>query len=855
MTIKENLKTYHGLSKSLTDKNTILYASFDKKLDPEIGFCSVDPTCSYEFSPMPTGYGLKLNSLGYYRLTCSDSITLEKGTIDFWINPSQFKDENDWSIPISLLDSNGKDIIFVCFNKGLKNLYVQENYSNGSALTTNSKNCLILDYNEKHRHIRICWDNSYIYMYSNGVLVGDKINRFSESLRITPSRVFGISRLTEANSFKSAISDLHVSNINRGDCFNNLPKDFIEKKAVIKTRMGQQQIKGDPLYSQVTTDIISVDKSKNKPYINCSRISGNWTSGDIIKIKGLNKELLGGVVDSDTALCKITKIFVNSATSIKFKVDSASKLVVDDHVNISNESMSYSWVGVYGIIESVDYSTSTVTLKKSNNSGVSVTVGDRLFEITKSTSSPVIESSDGKTVNGLWTNLGTEELTFTLSANECLGNKDLYVTYSINIPPSNSDFDEMPYEIKHVYDERGNELERVSSLTIEDDYMGKISGRLQECPHTFKHGGSTSELPNPQSNNLSEISTARYNQLSKLDGITRDYGTGLVSERTPVFLLSFDLIKIVENKIGKIPYRDKIQWIKDNVSATAEVHGFGTCSSGNKIYLDYYESSAWKNTSTSQSHSNSKHSLLSASPSSTSNAVDSNGYVHFLIRTDLSDGVTESFVSVDYARIKLTLKSDSSFSIFYTTNSRSRDCFCNPILIQKETKTIQRYLPSEQHFITEVSYSNPNPTEVGIDTQEILYRLPIIYLTTQGTGSYNPILSDLYRECVSRLGIPASKNSHLYLNEILAEHSDILSDYCPLRFVASLSDSYYSNNHSTLPINKSFETMSRCLAIKPYIAKSGNELVLLVAVREFSYGVVKLSKCYNYKLPNRPLIK
>ena len=848
---RERLKVYHGLPKSPVDNTTILYVGFDGKLEADIGSMTTPPNSSYYYMPTPTGLGLCFNGVNFCRYTCTEPLTAREGTIEFWINPSQFQSEADWSIPISVLDSNGRDILFLCFNKAYKNLYIQENYTNGGNLTTGSTNSLILNYAEDVRHLRMCWDNDYLYLYSNGVLVARSSKRQSESVRYTPNGVVTISRSTGSNKYSSVICDLQISKLCKGSYFNNLPKDVIESKAIVRPKMGQQQIKGDPLCSQETTDVVKIGDNVNEPQITCSRTTGNWTSGDTIKIKGLNKESISGVIDSDTTLCRIMQngTFV-SENPLTVVVNDTSKIAVGDLVRCFRASTTKKISGMTPTV--IEKTNNTIVLDYGIKVMNDLYAGDYFVEVTTSTSSPIVKSSTGGTVTGNWSNLGTSEATFTLGTNANLTNEDLYITYSLNIAPGNSDYTELPYSVEVAYDELGNELEEVSQIVIEDDFKGKIAKSTDECPHMYNWSSDATLLtPTKLEGNTSNIQTY-YDKLSSKDNVLESMTVGTLNG-IPQQLFSFNILDIIRRKLNN--KNITLAWIKSNITKITFNH-VGYCTNDttfDRLFAKYdYTNNKWlyvRTVSTTQS------SLSQVVINPEFYEINNEGIVSFLVYGGASNGSSNSTVFTDYVSIELSIKHDQNYLAMFSVNKRARELPCNPILIQKETKTIKRYFPSKECFSTEILYSKPKAVEVSITDQDILYRLPIIYLTTQGTGNYNSTALDTYRECVAKLGIPLSKDSYNYLNEILTEYSNILGEYCPIRFMTSLSDNYYTNNYLTLPVGDYFKKANRCLTLKPYIIQNKGEIYLLVVVREFSYGVQKMTKHYKYTLSNRPLIK
>lgn len=838
MSRKERLKVYHGIPKSIVDSNTVFYMSCDS-LNPEINCLN-----SSKVGSSPTVYGtsctggsLKFIDLNYLLCTLNTSKVL---TIDFILNMPSTTVSNTTILRLSKSDTEhfsvgfGSDNTFHC-DFTTPDLGTKYNW------IPNVSTVFKLGIN----HIRICFSDSDVLFYINGIYYSNKaVGNYPSVIKNDLLPNINALRLY----FAYPTSDLHVSNIDRGDYFPNLPQDFIDGKAIIKPRMGQQQIKGDPLYSQETTDIVKIGTNVNEPQITCSRTSGNWTNGDTIKVKGLNNEIISGVIDSDTALARVKQV-INSKQI--FVLNSVQKLSVNDVVrfNIGN---SYS---PEAIISKIDSDTNTITLS-TPLSGWEVATEYYLVETTSATSSPIVKSSDGTTITGTWSNLGTNEATFTLGTNSSLTNQDLYVTYSLNIPAGNSDFTELPYSIEKVYDEVGNELEEVSEIVIKDDFKGKVFGSLKECPHIVKYDVKSSLIP------ISEftLEANTYPTLSEIDGVFTKV-INLVYGNIPQCVMSFNIIEIVERKLNrKIPSQDKIAWLNANIdTVTLKWTGKAECPGGNKVYLAPWRSDqGWDIFWIKQVRHNTpdvRKDILHVLPAKDLNngmnyikpSLMPDGYISFIAFTEATDGVSNSIIYTDYVSIEVKLIKDSTFTTFYTENKRARENPCNPILIQKETKTIKRYLPSKECFVTECLTYGTTPTN-DIQSKE-LSRCDYYYATTLGTGSYNKD-RDWYSECLGKFGL--NLLSHKFTNDYLQTTAD--NKVSNIKFVKGLSQSYFNNNGWTIPTSPILNQSS--MYFFPSLVCVENEIKLKTVFRELSpIGETSNKGILLYSLPNRPLIK
>lgn len=856
MSRKERLKIYHGIPKSVTDVNTLFYASFDGKIKPEIGG---DLGIKGSFIQSPTGRGVLVDTPTV--VTPTPIERTKALTIDCWLDSSKIGYvQNNFSI-LATVYSNGKRNMHIGGSESATDFFISFRSKDDTSYSCSFKsNLLLRGYNHLRNTVVISGSNSILLkQFLNGKLINEVVKYCSDDLTdfyfdsIYPLTGFNPSSVQQY-LFKGFIADLHISNIDRGDYFPNIPQDFIDGKATIKARMGQQQIKGDPVYSQETIDIVKIGTNVNEPQITCSRTTGNWANGDTIKVKGLNDEIISGVIDSDTAICKITEIITNNSTLVKFKVDNPSALTVNDNVSVWNESMTYSWGGIYGIITEIDPTTSIISLKKSNNSNITITVGDRLFEITTTSSSPLVKTLDGTVIVGTWSSLGTNEVTFTLGTNSNLTTQDLYITYALNIKYGNSDFTEFPYSIEKVYDEVGNELQKVSEIVIEDDFKGKVPSSFEECPHFASFVASTT-LQKPEQ--FSKDNYITYTELHNNDSYTTNLINKSNNGNISQLLVSFDLIALIERKFNSKILGNKIDWLKSNIkSVTLDSTVYGSGVGGNKINCTVYFSSTKSWNPASWNHSNSTPTLLNCVVNNDVNIqkiIGDDGRVNYLFYANATDTVTPSSIYLDYVCITIKLVDNTSFTTFFSKNKRAREMPCNPVLIQPETKTIKRYLPSNECFSTEYSYTKFDTIDLGSIPMDKTYENKLIYASTQGSGTYAS--SGAYKNCVNIL--KTKVNPWEYMNDTLYDSG--FTQATP--FATGLSDTHFSNN--VFAMAKDVYKSPKYLNIKPYLRYDNNELKLLVYTGEITPNTINAfypkqitkESMIVYKLPNRPLIK
>lgn len=860
MSRKEKIKTYHGIPRSSIDNNTIFYASFDGSLKPELYKGGVvQGTPKPYFAPSPIGFGVVGGRL------LLPTVELEsKGTIQFWIDSKEVA---------NVVDIAG--FRFYCSDNKTLNFQFRS-YPN----VTNFG--FSFGVNSTLNHVRVCYENKkgdfYYRVYVNGKMIKQQIKtQWEVSLKTTPLNpnytgvYFGANTGgNNDNGCRFVISDLHISNIDRGDYFSNLPRDFIQGKAVIKNKMGQQQVKCDPLYSQLTTDIVSIN-SKNKCHITCTSNNENWFNGDTIEIRALGGEVIGGIIDGDTALFTI-KERISSNT---IKVNDVSKLQVGDSFLIFKKGSLNLITGNSRTITGVNIADKTITFSGTTYEEGHITEGYvYATETTLSSSSPKVVTKEGSIVNGTWSRLGTSNPVFTLGTNSTLTSQDLYITYSLILPCSNSDFEEFPSTIAKVYDELGNELTEVENIVVKDDFKDKVVYDLEVCPHIIKYNLISPTLTLPK-NFTTEIWTSDYKRLYKDD--SNDFVAISTSSANaiPQMLISFNLIEAVERKFGEIPSENKAQWLKDNLTKVdLDVFGYGQCSEGYYYQLYTFREGAWHNSYTnSVTNSSSTKTGVSLIESGAfytlANSITEDGFVHVLVTTKASNGSVSSIIRTSYTTISMRFKRDSSYVNYYIENVRAREQFCNPIQIQKETKTVRRLIPSKKSFSSEIYYYNKS-------YQESLYlnkdMLPdsllsgfIRELNTCGTGSYlsrreYSFMAGQNKNYINSLNYALGSfvDTGIYTNEPLnsykishGESNDNVSMRMRLIGELGTNDNIF---FGALPDTLSRNASNYCLMIA-FLFNSNGEVKLGIIADEFRNNKVYKEVYLTVDLPNRPLIK
>lgn len=859
MARKQKMKVYHGVPKSITDEHTLFYESCDGKLDNS--YTVVNPIGFY---PSATGYEVYGKTIDEFKFALETECKIQTKvfTVDFWAT---------MKTPVNK-DYAGR-IFELTFNNNSSYKIRLENSSNSNRFHLWENGNLIygeFDFSSaninKPHHFRIIFKvGDYCKMFIDG----KEPNLVQYQNKLTTSFEY-ISHIGLSGAHFS-ISDFHISNIDRGDYFPNLPQDFIEGKAIIKSRMGQQQIKGDPMYSQTTCVKIPSFMGDNEKLYNVNTktkrgvlisnpevcevtINSLWNSGSSFKLKGLNCEIISGVIDTDTALARVTQKTNNSVRTIK--VDDVSKLSVGDSFRLTFRDMR--WVSENKVIESINSENSTITWSSSYSSET-VSMDMVLIETTVSSSSPTVKTQEGTNVVGTWSGLGTSEATFTLGENSGLEGKDLYIEYTLNIPCGNSDFYELPKDVVRAYTQTGIEMKPINKIVMKDTFIGKTQGDTSICPHILKYAsGSSSILPNQFTN---EATTSEYSHTTiSGDNYALSTSTSVNNER-PKQLFSFNVVEMIERKFGcEIPSVDKVRWVKDNLASyTFSWTGYGSSPSGYYAELQVYnaKSKSWVSYS-NKNHTSSSPSLISFSTGAVSNydLIDENGFAHCMVFPKQSDGTQPSVITTDHVALSLSIQMDSNYTYLYCDDTRARGNICNPVLVQKETKTVKRLVPSNECFSTEYTYYKPKRVYGNVEQANILSKLEHGYLTTQGTGGKDWWSNTRFQSCLAYID-PTNIKPYMFTSDSIYDSklgNTGTNQYYPLSFVKVDTTPYVSLAVAEMPMTlHGFE--GNIAYLKPYLLNSCNEIKMGLLVYLYNKGVLQTSYDYNFDIPNKPLIK
>lgn len=191
-----------------------------------------------------------------------------------------------------------------------------------------------------------------------------------------------------------------------------------------------------------------------------------------------------------------------------------------------------------------------------------------------------------------------------------------------------------------------------------DNFVGKKSGSLVECAHIFKTLGSTSLFNPTTTGGVERGEDVNSGNISLPDNkVVPTYVTTNAQMAQHVF--SFNLIEIVERKLGRIPYvtvADKVKWLKDNIARyNCSWNGFGQGVGGFKASLHLWsaQNKGWMFRMSTEA---AKVTRLSTAGVTYHTYIESDGMLHILANAEASDGTIPSNINTDYVEIEVELK-------------------------------------------------------------------------------------------------------------------------------------------------------------------------------------------------------
>jgi hypothetical protein len=423
----------------------------------------------------------------------------------------------------------------------------------------------------------------------------------------------------------------------------------------------------DALTVETCSDIVEALKTPQGHIKVTQATEGVWAVGDTIKIRN-DYGVITGVLDSDTGITRI--LTDGDGLSKIINIQNNGQFFPSDTVRVLKSDFS---VGYSDTILSINGATSL------NMNAFALPVGyinGWVIDTTASSSAPTVTATG---IAGTWSNLGTKEVTYTITTVPTVTTTNIKIDYSAVFPPGKG----INNVATNVLDAYVNGQRNVSGATVsaKANFVGKVSGSTDAIPHTFKFVAN-SALQVPSSVNWVERDTLEYRYVSTLDGLVSTNITG-VSGNISQHIFSFNLIRLMEDKYGEGFFADcvdtaaKVAKLKANLSTImCNWWGYGSGPLGNKATLAIWTeaNSAWWQNSTGISTLGSVSKVQQVVFNDLINSwdvIDINGFVHFLAFAEASDGPTGTASSIrsDYVELEVTLNTaETGYTVLQPEN-------------------------------------------------------------------------------------------------------------------------------------------------------------------------------------------
>ncbi|WP_052088301.1 hypothetical protein [Paenibacillus wynnii] len=865
-------KTYAGVRKTPLDANHIFYASLDSGSTAEIGGPITLGTGS--FVPGPTGGAYRFNLGTMTPRTFGVAASTNEGTVEFFLTVQGAASGNSEGL-INLDSAGGQRALGMYLNSvGVANVHIYGSDTVDTTLVyTTSGNPIPNGTN----HIRITWKlGDSLKLYVNGKLAGTSLE-YTTPGQAPVSVILGDLRTGAPSggtgSFRAtsrySMSDVSISNIDRGATFATLPADFIAGYADIGPALNyQRRINSDAQTSQKSFASAKVQNQTQERGVTVTKGTGvntaAWEAGDKIKVKGLAGEIIGGVIDTDTALAYIAE--VNTASRTVVKVSDTSKLAVNDTIRLVASDGGVS--GVF-TVTAVDTTAGTIIL----NTATTWSYGSWLVETTASTSSPVVRAiiaGTSTTVPGTWANLGTNEAEVTLGTLPVgLDVEEIIIEYSLNMPAGQGSL----YQVytKALGGEANGKKLIPGTLAITDDFVGKVAGSTTINPNkAYSAVGSALATPTAPG---TELAQADYDAIKTLDSSLKVVTTAVNGQQAQLVVM-LDVITAVESVFGKIPgaytIAEKITWIKANIGASAfNAWVYGSGPLGNKATTtDWTVSlSQWGSQILPQygvSTTAAVPTKITKNMTNLTTSIDGNGFMSFIVFAEPSDGVTASTLYVDRVSIDMNIVTKAGYDTLVPESPRRDNGLSGVLYVRRSTREVESLFPGNDEDNGIIVIGEYVPTQdyasslVGF--KEILQGMRGL-VTTAGTNrAYGSV--NQYSNIITRILGPESDLNYKVDPQALVgtipyedSNNSVLrywSIECP--HSAGVSVGVYTDG-----IPAWAAKVAEFLCMVPRLIEYNGEIMLRVDIKKRSeltfVGLGGASTARYYRLPGRPLIR
>lgn len=193
------------------------------------------------------------------------------------------------------------------------------------------------------------------------------------------------------------------------------------------------------------------------------------------------------------------------------------------------------------------------------------------------------------------------------------------------------------------------------------DFRKKVLGSTIENPHIMLHGAHPA-LPHP-STTTSELQNM-YDNVSNLDEKIAIYQNRTLGHKARQ-LFKWNLIEqVVRDYPGLFESLEadtldkKVTFLKQHITAlNLSIWGYGSGPTGNKLSFVPWSNNAWITSSSYNNTTGIVQELMHKweNQNTISNIIQSDGFLYMLAYAEISDGITASLVSIDYASLEYTL--------------------------------------------------------------------------------------------------------------------------------------------------------------------------------------------------------
>lgn len=202
------------------------------------------------------------------------------------------------------------------------------------------------------------------------------------------------------------------------------------------------------------------------------------------------------------------------------------------------------------------------------------------------------------------------------------------------------------------------ELDHLERMYVQGGFGNKVAGSTVANPHKSQWYTYNVLIPNPTVLNQ-EINQTEYDNLKTLNGILTPLSSA-ASTYIAQNLFSFNILELLERRYGSGVWKgattlaDKLTRMKAIVTMiNLKWYGYGSSPLGNKAILNAWTGSSWA--TQIATHINPTVTLLSAKHINSSGVLQnsSDGFCHWLVNAEASNGTVASVINTDYIQLEV----------------------------------------------------------------------------------------------------------------------------------------------------------------------------------------------------------